>query len=68
MNIPRLLVAASALVLGGSICAETKSFSIPVRVNGQPIISSEVREAVQAQEQLIRAQIKDPKVAEQKLA
>src|SRR5687767_8380882 len=69
MNLRRPLVLATAtFLMGGLVLAETKTFSIPVRVNGQPIISSEVREAVQAQEQLIRAQIRDPKVAEAKLA
>lgn len=47
---------------------ETASFSIAARVNGKPIVSSEVRDAVQAQEQLIRMTIKDPNAQQAKLA
>lgn len=70
MNIIRPVVFASILMLVqlsvGSLSGA--SYGIAVVVNGKPITTSEVREAIQAQEQLIRMQIKDPRMAEAKLA
>jgi parvulin-like peptidyl-prolyl isomerase len=48
--------------------AESQSYGIVATVNGKPIVSSEVREAIQAQEQLIRMQVKDPREADARLA
>jgi peptidyl-prolyl cis-trans isomerase SurA len=68
MKISHVAAFSSALLLIGSgLRAETQSYSIHARVNGKPIISSEVREAIQAQEQLIRMQIKDPRIAEARI-
>jgi peptidyl-prolyl cis-trans isomerase SurA len=64
MKILHLAFLASALLpLPGFLHAEEQSIGIPVRVNGKPIVSSEVRDAVQAQEHFIRLQTKDPDVA-----
>jgi parvulin-like peptidyl-prolyl isomerase len=67
MNLRSATASFYILALAGcSLRAE--SFGIQATVNGKPIISSEVREAIQAQEQLIRMQIKDPRLADAKLA
>jgi len=47
---------------------ETTSYGIAARVNGKPIVTSEVRDAVQAQEQVIRMTIKEPSMQQAKLA
>src|SRR5262245_43905530 len=70
MNIVRPVVFTSILVLMqlGAGCVSAESYGIAVVVNGKPITTSEVREAVQAQEQLIRMTVKDEKSAQAKLA
>src|SRR5947207_334137 len=55
------------LLSGASLQADTQSYGIPVTVNGKPIVSSEVRAAIQAQEQFFRMQISDPKAAEARI-
>lgn len=61
-----VVLATFAALAGSNLRAE--SYGILATVNGKPIISSEVREAVQAQEQLIRMQIKDPNLAAARVA
>jgi hypothetical protein len=57
-----------ALLLAGDILhAETRSYTRAVQVNGKPILDSEVREAVQAQEHIIRTQITDLSEAESRI-
>ena len=69
MNIPRSVICAfSALgMLAAASLGTGASFTISAVVNGKPITSSEVREAVQMQEQLIQMTIKDPRVAAARL-
>lgn len=61
-------LAVLSPLAAGPVFAETKTFGMAVVVNGKVITTSEVREAVQAQEQLIRMTIKDPRAADAKLA
>lgn len=70
MNIFRPVVFASVLAFMqlGASHVSAASYGIAVVVNGKAITTSEVREAIQAQEQLIRMQIKDQRMAEAKLA
>lgn len=59
---------SSALLLAGDVLhAQAQSYEIPVRVNGKPIVSSEVRDAIREQEQLIRMQFGNSKVAESRV-
>ncbi len=70
MNIPRPVVCA-LMALGVHAAASLgtgASFTISAVVNGKPITSSEVREAVQMQEQLIQMTVKDPRIAAARLA
>jgi parvulin-like peptidyl-prolyl isomerase len=67
MNSRLAAVFYSILLLAGR-SLQAESYGIQATVNGKPIISSEVREAIQAQEQLIRMQVKDPALADAKLA
>jgi parvulin-like peptidyl-prolyl isomerase len=55
------------LPAGGILYAEPQSYTRAVQVNGKPILDSEVREAVQAQEHLIRTQITDLSEAESRI-
>ncbi|OAI55635.1 hypothetical protein AYO49_05325 [Verrucomicrobiaceae bacterium SCGC AG-212-N21] len=57
------LLATTLLPVGNFLHAEDQSIGVPVRVNGKPIVSSEVRDAVRQQEQLIRMHIQDPDAA-----
>lgn len=69
MNIPRPVICA-LLALGmhaGASLGTGASYTIAAVVNGKPITSSEVREAVQMQEQLIQMTVKDPRVAAARL-
>src|SRR3954451_10867233 len=67
MNIrPAAVICATISLAAATLHAE--SYGIAAVVNGKPITTSEVREAIQAQEQLIRIQIKDPRIADEKLA
>lgn len=70
MNIIRPVVFASFTLLAhfGAACSFGASYGLAVVVNGKVITTSEVREAVQAQEQLIRMTIKDERAAQAKLA
>ncbi len=68
MNSNFAVVLSSLILLAPVSSLRAESYGIPARVNGKPIISSEVREAIQAQEQLIRMQIRDPRLAEAKVA
>ncbi|TLD68801.1 hypothetical protein FEM03_20935 [Phragmitibacter flavus] len=43
------------------------SYKVEVVINGKPIVSSEVRDAVNSQEQLLRMTIRDPRELDQKL-
>ncbi len=63
----RLPGVAVLLYCSAGLCAESQSYAIPVTVNGKPILSSEVREAIRSQEQLLRMQISDPNVAEARI-
>jgi peptidyl-prolyl cis-trans isomerase SurA len=67
MNLcPALVFSSIILLIASSLHAE--SYGIQATVNGKPIVSSEVRDAVKAQEQLIRMQVRDPAQADAKLA
>jgi parvulin-like peptidyl-prolyl isomerase len=68
MNTLRIALLGSAFLLAGPCAhAESRTYSVPVHVNGQPIVDSEVREAVQAQEHFIRMQIPDANEAEARI-
>jgi parvulin-like peptidyl-prolyl isomerase len=56
------------LLITCGLRAESQSYGIAVVVNGKPITTSEVRDAIQAQAQFIRMQIRDPKEADARLA
>jgi parvulin-like peptidyl-prolyl isomerase len=56
------------LLITCGLRAESQSYGIAVVVNGKPITTSEVRDAIQAQAQFIRMQVKDPKEADARLA
>ncbi|MFZ4766591.1 MAG: SurA N-terminal domain-containing protein, partial [Roseimicrobium sp.] len=60
-------VSAIILLATGGALAETKSFGLAVVVNGKVITTSEVADAVKAQEQVIRMTIRDPNAAEARL-
>lgn len=65
MKFPRP-VACAILALSahlGASMGSGASFTISAVVNGKPITSSEVREAVKMQEQLIQMTVKDPRAA-----
>lgn len=61
-------VVFSSIILLATCGLRAESYGIQATVNGKPIVSSEVRDAVKAQEQLIRMQVRDPKLADAKLA
>lgn len=65
--LPFVLLAAVLLLMGDALGAETPTYDVPVRVNGRPIVSSEVREAIRTQEEFIRMQIGDPRAAEKSI-
>jgi peptidyl-prolyl cis-trans isomerase SurA len=68
MKIRRIVLLFSALLLAGkNLEAETRTYEISVQVNGKPIVDSEVREAVRAQEHLIRMQMGDVKETEARI-
>jgi parvulin-like peptidyl-prolyl isomerase len=69
MKISRsILIAATALLVHASTSSSFgATYGIAATVNGKVITTSEVREAVQMQEQLIQMTIKDPRIAAARL-
>jgi len=67
----RQFLASSLLLLSfftaGCIFSQSTSYKVEVVINGKPILSSEVREAVNSQEQLLRMTERDPRELERKL-
>ncbi|QIF00688.1 SurA N-terminal domain-containing protein [Roseimicrobium sp. ORNL1] len=70
MKISRtILIAVTALLVHASTSSSSgASYGIAATVNGKVITTSEVREAVQMQEQLIQMTVKDPRIAAARLA
>lgn len=67
---PRIF-AASLAFLAGAACtrpAAAESYGIAAVVNGKPITRSEVRDAVEAQEQMIRMTVRDGDEARRRLS
>jgi peptidyl-prolyl cis-trans isomerase SurA len=59
MNLRLLFSLVAALALTGSVVAQTYSNGIAAVVNGNPVMKSEVRDAVNAQEQILRFQLQN---------
>lgn len=62
------LLALVSLVAGASCASAQNSYKVEVVINGRPIISSEVREAIASQEQIIRMTVRDAAEQQRKLA
>ena len=67
-SFPSTLVALLLLLGIGVASSHAESYGIAAKVNGKVITRSEVREAVQMQEQVIMMTVKDPEERQKRLS
>ena len=67
-TLPTALLSSAFLFFGSALHAENQTYAAPVIVNGKPIVSSEIRDAIRAQEHFVRMQqIGGPRKAEARI-